>query len=1392
MTTEAFVRRPRLTPPSVPGGEVPLNAPPEVPRPVPPNLISKIMPVIMIVAVLGMLALFFTMGSAMMRSPFMLMFPLMMMISMGAMLMNGRGNGPRPAELDENRKDYLRYLNRTRAEVLETGAAQRRAGQWSHPEPGALMTSVGSRRMWERRPKDADFAHVRVGVGSQHLVTRLQKPETGPIEDLEPVSTVALRRFVRTHSVVHALPIAINLRSFPAINVEGERERTRTLVRAMIAQLCTFHGPDHLRIAVITSRPNGGAWDWAKWLPHLGHPAHLDGVGAERMLYHSLAGFEHELDDVLGDRGRFVRNNPQPVDGEHFVVVIDDGTVEGTEQLVGDVGLDGVTVIDLNAPQTGLAVRRGLQLVVDGDAVAARSSAGVEEFATVDRYSVPEAEALAKAIGRYHVASAAQIIDLDAAGPTDKGLMALLGVKDAGRITPEQVWKPRSARDRLRVPVGTTPDGRPVEIDIKEAAENGMGPHGLCVGATGSGKSEFLRTLVLSMITTHPPEALNLILVDFKGGATFLGLEQLPHVSAVITNLEDEIALVDRMMDALRGEMTRRQELLRSAGNFANVGDYEKARAAGAPLDPLPALFIVVDEFSELLSQKPEFAELFVAIGRLGRSLQMHLLLASQRLEEGKLRGLDSHLSYRIGLKTFSAGESRTVLGVTDAYNLPSQPGSGYLKTDADELLRFNAAYVSGPYESSAGIDAGGDVELGMRPVEFTATGVPLPESAPTEIPETGTAGPAPSTGADPFSGLPSFDELLRAEPGADSPASGQDAAEPAGQAAEQSGKATPETLLEVVVSRLVGHGTPAHEVWLPPLDVPETVGSLHRLRAAHPEDATARELEAVPAGTLPTLTWPIGLIDRPYEQRRDPLAVDVAGADGNVALVGGPQSGKSTAVRTFVLSAAATHAPEAVQFMCVDLGGGALTSIAGLPHVSGVAGSRDIDKIRRIVGEADMLVAEREERFQALGVESMADYRRMRAEYLSTPPEQRPDSPLASERFGDLFLVIDGWATFRADFEDLSETVASLASRGLSYGVHLMLTSPRWTDIKAKVKDFLGTRIELRLGDPAESMAGRRVGEIVPPGRPGRGITASGHHTLVALPRLDDDRRADTLGSGVRSAVGVMTELYGARAAAPVRMLAGDIPRQALLAEIEQAGATFRPTDALIGVGESALQPIVLDFSTKQHFLAYADLGAGKTTLMRNIVESIIANGSPEQSKIVLLDYRRTMLGVVPPDHLAAYVSSGQAAQQLIPQLVPYFQNRLPGEDVTPKQLMERSWWSGPEIYVVVDDYDLVAPSPSSDPLQPLLQFLPQAQDVGLHLIIVRRIGGASRATFNGTLARLKEMSVDTLIMSGSREESGLVDKYKPRPLPPGRGALFTRERGMEMVQICSVPPLA
>ncbi|MGM7644090.1 type VII secretion protein EccCa [Nocardia sp. JW2] len=1350
MVTEGFVRRPRIAPPRAPGGEVTLSPPPEIQRPIPTPMLLKLMPVVMVVAVVGMLAMFVMMGRNLLANPMMMMFPMMMLMSMVGMFAGmGRGGGPKAAgELNEERKDYFRYLDQIRKDVRRTGNKQLETLIWSHPAPADLRSLLGTRRMWERRPNDPDFGHVRVGLGSHRLATKLARPETGPLEDLEPVSTVALRRFVRTHSVVHLLPTAISLRAFPAINVGGSIEDARGLMRVVLMELTAFHGPDHLSVAIVCAEADGPAWSWAKWLPHLQHPTVKDGMGSARMMYQSLAELETAMGDELLDRGRFMRNSQVPDGRSHLVVVIDDGYVSGSERLISESGLDAVTVFDLTAPENGLAARRGLQLVAVADELFARSAAGTEKFATADLVTVEEAATFARHLARYRLATAAQIVSLgdNTSGSTDPGLMALLRIPDAAQIDPAQVWRPRTGRERLRVPIGITPDGSPVELDIKESAENGMGPHGLCIGATGSGKSEFLRTLVLSMVTTHSPDQLNLVLVDFKGGATFLGLDPLPHVAAVITNLEDELELVDRMKDALAGEMNRRQELLRSAGNFANVNDYEKARAAGQPLDPLPALFVVVDEFSELLSQKPDFADLFVMIGRLGRSLHVHLLLASQRLEENKLRGLDSHLSYRIGLRTFSANESRAVLGITDAYHLPGVPGSAYLKSDSADPLRFNATYVSGAYIAPRNVTrrSNGEVVLDLPARVFTG--------APVELPELPERAPEPADLDDPLGLPPSPDEGV------------------------------PDTLLQVVVKRLVGHGRPAHEVWLPPLEESPSVDML----LPEPDWRS-------PVNRNGQLVMPIGIIDKPYEQRRDVLTLNLAGAQGNIAVVGGPQSGKSTTLRTIIMAAAATHSPVQVQFYCLDFGGGSLAGLVGLPHVGSVASRQDVDLVRRTIAELSTLARQREERFSALRIESMADFRRRKFSALAANGGVLPaDHPLADDLFGDVFLVIDGWSVIREEFESLETQINGLAERGLSYGIHVIIAASRWAQIRPVVKDQIGTRIELRLGDPSDSEMGRRAAVLVPVGRPGRGLTADQLHLLIALPRLDSDSDPETVSDGAARAKADLAAMYGEMRAPAVRMLSLQIDRTELLDRTRAAGIQLGPTKVVVGVGESELQPLVLDFGAEPHFMAFADVESGKTTLLRNIVMGIIENATPEAAKVVLIDYRRTMLGVVDEAHLAGYSSTSQTAVTLVNEIAHYMSTRLPSDDITPQQLRERNWWTGPELYVVVDDYDMVAGGGlGGDPLTPLLEYLPQARDIGLHVIIARRAGGVSRALFNGVLGAMKNMSVDALVMSGPRDEGRILGDVRPTKLPPGRGILVSRTRGEEMMQVAYLPPL-
>jgi S-DNA-T family DNA segregation ATPase FtsK/SpoIIIE len=1336
MSTLQFKKSPRLAAPRPPGGEVHLEPPPEVPRVIPGNIVMKALPVVMIVASLGMMVFMFQASN---RNPMMMAMGGMMVVGTLGMMAGGggKGGGAKRAEMDEDRKDYLRYLGQMRDRAREAMVDQRAALEWVHPDPQSLWSLAASRRMWERRQNDQDFLHLRVGRSSHRLATRLVPPQTGPVDELEPIATLALRRFVRAHSIVPDLPTQITLRGFAAVSMQGDRALTRGLTRAMLAQMVTFHSPDDVLIAIATAGRAKEEWEWAKWLPHAQHPTMSDGIGQLRMMAGSLAQIENWLDEELRDRQRFSRNATPAPDQPHVVIIVDDAEVTREEQIILEEGLVGVTLIDLSDSVGNLAARRGLRLVVEADRLGARSAGGVEWFGRPDTLSVVEMESLSRLISPYRVGGAAgQDVSDEEPLLSNPSLLELLGIPgDPMTFDVQQAWRPRPIRDRYRVPFGVGEYGQPVELDIKEAAAEGMGPHGLCIGATGSGKSEFLRTLVLGMLATHSSSTLNFVLVDFKGGATFLGLDKAPHVSAVITNLADEVTLVDRMKDALAGEMNRRQEALKNGGNFKNVWEYEKARENGADLDPLPALFIVCDEFSELLAAKPDFIDLFVAIGRLGRSLQMHMLLASQRLEEGKLRGLDSHLSYRIGLKTFSAAESRAAIGVPDAFELPSVPGGGYLKFDTSTLVRFKASYVSGPYRP-AGIQAAGPaatvVRADKRPQLFVPDFVELPKEPEPELLE-----------------APKVEERQQPE----------EAVEP--------------SELDVIVSRLIGQGPPAHEVWLPPLKDPNSLDTL--LPNLNPTDD--RGLSPVGFFGNGRLQVPLGIVDRPYEQRRDPLWADFAGAAGHGVIVGGPQSGKSTMLRTLIMSMALTHTPEEAQFYCLDLGGGTLAGLAGLPHVGGVAvARREPDKARRIVAELTTLLVEREGRFGAMGIDSMTEFRNRKRR-----GEIRPDQ----DPFGDAFLIVDGWRALRDDFEELETTITRLATQGLSYGVHVVISANRWADIRPAIKDMIGTRFELRLGDPTESDIDRRIAVNIPSGRPGRGLTREKLHLLGGLPRIDGSSDPETIASGVADSVAKIKAAWRGRVAPQVRLL----PEMITYDEVMKLDTARESKLIPIGVNEEDLQPIYLDFNAEPHFYAFADGESGKTNLLRQIARGISERFTSKEALILLVDYRRTMLGFVQGDSLLGYAVSAAQLESMVNDVFNSMTRRLPGPDVTQEQLKTRSWWKGPELFILVDDYDLVATS-TNNPLRKISDFLPQAKDVGLHLVVVRRTGGASKAMYDPIIGKLKEIAAPGMVMNGSRDEGALVGNIKASSMPPGRGNMLTRKNGKQLIQVSWIQP--
>ncbi len=1255
-----FSIEPRLPTPPMPEGEVVVKAPPDVPQDVPGNPLSKLLPAAMVVATVGMMVFYFTSRGAAMRNPMFMFFPVMTLASLLGTVMTGARGGIRIAEINRDRCDYLRYLASLDAQLVKTAEHERESLMWRHPEPSSLWTMVGGRRMWERRPEDADFGQVRIGLAAQRLSTPLVAPELGPKEVLDPVTATDCQRLIRQRSIVPNLPIVLELSQLASISVTGDTRVARSLLRAVICQLAVLHSPRALRIAAAVDPLAAAEWDWLKWLPHHQHPNAVDDCGPKRMTYASASSAEAALADC---------------GGTHAVLLIDGALIARAEGSEPSHRFGGVTVLELGTARADIP---GATLVVDGDGLTIRSDAGEAIRARPDAMSAGQALACARRLSPFQPAAALSEGMVRMSASTSWS--ALMDIADVGEID-HTVWRTRRAAEQLRVPIGVSENGQAIDLDIKEAAANGMGPHGLCIGATGSGKSEFLRTLTLGMISAHPPETLNLVLVDFKGGATFLGFERARHVAAVITNLADEAHLVARMKDAVAGELNRRQERLRAAGNLANIAEYNRARASRAGLPPLPALFIVVDEFSELLSQHPDFTDLFIAIGRLGRSLGIHLLLASQRVDEGRLRGLESHLSYRICLKTFSTAESRAVLGVPDAYHLPSTPGAAYLKTGSGDPVRFQTAFVSGPCLPPVARCAG---DAAPSPRIFTAVPVgrvTFGDEQPTEI-----------------------------------------------------HSASARTILDTVLDRLAGHGMPAHRVWLPPLAESPALDSLLTRAGA-------------PAG----LSVPIGVVDRPFDQRRDLLLAHVGGAAGNVAIVGGPRSGKSTALQTLVLALAESHDPRDVQVYCLDFGGGGLSALQQVPHVGSVAGRRDVDVVRRTVGQLEALMRAREAR------------------------RSSPEPGAEEDRYGEVFLVIDGWGAIRNEFDTLEAPITALAAQGLSYGIHVVVSASRWAEIRPALKDQIGTRIELRLGDPAESEMDRKRARQLIQSPPGRGITRDGHEFVIAVPRLP--AAADRLRTR-----------YPNRVASPIEVLPTRICYDAL---VERSSQRRSATQVLVGISEAELQPIAVDFAVEAHLVILGQGECGKTTTLRTLCREIVRTNTAASAQLFVIDYRRTLLGEVEGEHVAGYIPSAAALPPQLVGLLDRLRERMPGAGVSQQQLRTRSWWSGPEIYLVIDDYDLVATPNGTNPLASLLDFLPHAKDLGLHVIVARRSGGAARGMFDPVLSRLRDLGCMGLMMSASADEGVLFGGVRPSPLPPGRGTLITRAHPDRLVQIAWTDPV-
>ena len=1339
--------------------------------------------VVVVGLLIGMVAMTFASGSRVFGGAGSI-FPIFMIGGVAMMMFGGRFGGQqqmsRP-KLDSMRAQFMLMLDMLRETAHESADSMDANYRWFHPAPTTLAAAVGSSRMWERKPdgKDLNFGVVRVGVGMTRPEVTWGEPQNMPTDiELEPVTGKALQEFGRYQSVVYNLPKMISVLVEPWYSLAGDREQALGLMRAIVCQLAFSHGPDHVRMIVVSSDLD--EWDWVKWLPHFGDPRRQDAAGNARMVYASVREFAAEQAELFAGRGSFTPRHasssaqtPTP-----HTVIIADAVDPQWEYVISGEGVDGVTFFDLTGSAMWSAVpERTLRFDKKGVIEALPRDRDtwmvIDEkpwfFALTDHISIAEAEEFSQKLARWRLAEAYEEIGQRVAHIGARDIMAYYGIDDPGHIDFQALWDSRNdsmGRSRLRAPFGVRSDnGELLFLDMKSLDEGGDGPHGVMSGTTGSGKSTLVRTVIESLMLSHPPDELQFVLADLKGGSAVKPFAGVPHVSRIITDLEEDQALMERFLDALWGEIARRKAICDSAG-VDDAKEYNsvrsRMRARGQDMAPLPMLVVVIDEFYEWFRIMPTAVDVLDSIGRQGRAYWIHLMMASQTIES-RAEKLMENMGYRLVLKARTAGAAQAA-GVPNAVNLPAKAGLGYFRRSLEDIVRFQAEFLWRDYFPRGLTDDGDEAPALVHSIDYVRPQLFTNSFTPLEV---SVGGPDVTVPA-----IPADGELLEA----------------GGPDDDVEGIRTPK-VGTVIIDQLRKIDFQPYRLWQPPLNQPVAIDELVNRFLGHPWQQDY--------GTARDLVFPIGIIDRPFKHDQPPWTVDTSGPGANVLILGAGGSGKTTALQTLICSAALTHTPEQIQFYCLAYSSTALTTVARLPHVGEVAGPTDPYGVRRTVAELLALVRRRKSTFLEYGIASMEVFRRRKF--------GGEAGPVPNDGFGDVYLVVDNYRALAEENEVLIEQVNVIINQGPSFGVHVVVTADRESELRPPVRSGFGSRVELRLAavEDAKLVRSRFAKDV--PVKPGRGMVAvnyvrldadpqSGLHTLVARPALASTPTNRFESDSIVEAVSRITSGQ----APPVRRL----PATFGVEQLRELAA--QDTRQGVGAGgiawaisELDLSPVYLNFAENAHLMVTGRRECGRTTTLATIMKEIGrlyapgATSAPTppagqpSAQVWLVDPRRQLLTTLGSDYVEKFAYNLDGVQAMMGELAAVLAGREPPPGLSAEELLSRNWWSGPEIFLIVDDIQQL-PAGFDSPLHKAAPWVTRAADVGLHVIVTRTFGGWSSAGSDPMLRALAQANAPLLVMDADPDEGFIRGKMKGGPLPRGRGLLMAEDTGV-FVQVAA-----
>ena len=570
-------------------------------------------------------------------------------------------------------------------EDLAAGTAQERVRR-GHLGPDMVelrrRVEVPSSRLWERRTASDDALIARVGRGQ--IPWKPLLAEKSPTFDsvADDVSEV-LAHYDRIEGVELLADLQLGV-----LGVHGDEHKARSLTRALTLQVATNHGPADVRIAVLTTEERQSEWSWFTWLPHAasnegGPPLVLSGDGARRLADSLL-----EQIDEGSSRSRTMLL-------PRWLLLVDDVSLvheraSALRQILerGDAGIHGVVLADRLDQLPASTVQ-----VIEVDGADGECSLGrvgdhrADGFGVADSVSVETATDIARAMSRFEDPE----VELIGGGlPESLTIRDILCEPVADEVLSR--WRASAVDNALGAPLGIGPEG-PFVIDMTVD-----GPHGLVAGTTGAGKSELLRTMVIGLASEHSPDDLVFVLVDYKGGSAFDVCTSLPHVVGIVTDLDEQLS--QRALRSLDAELHHRELVLRDSA----AKDIFEYRDLGSPAGPLPRLMVIIDEFATLRAELPDFVSALVGIAQRGRSLGVHLILATQRPSGAVDANIKANTNLRIALRVQDGSDSRDVIDVPAAAELPrTLPGRAYVRRGEGDLTPVQTGYASGPISTETG-----------------------------------------------------------------------------------------------------------------------------------------------------------------------------------------------------------------------------------------------------------------------------------------------------------------------------------------------------------------------------------------------------------------------------------------------------------------------------------------------------------------------------------------------------------------------------------------------------------------------------------------------------------------------------------------------------------------